>query len=66
LVSQAHEPGSREHLTVQSGVLEVSAGQHTQRVKAGETARYAVDQAHAIRNTGRSVATAVLAVVHTG
>lgn len=66
LVSQAHEPGSREHLTVQSGQLEVTAGSQTQRVKAGETARYAVDQAHAIRNPGRTAAVAWLAVVHTG
>jgi transcriptional regulator with XRE-family HTH domain len=64
LVSQAHEPGSREHLTVQSGQLEVTAGEAVQRVKAGETARYAVDQPHAIRNNGRTTATAVLAVVH--
>lgn len=64
LVSQAHEPGSREHLTVQSGQLEVTAGSQTQRVKAGETARYAVDQAHAIRNLGRSAAVAWLAVIH--
>ncbi len=66
LVSQAHEPGSREHLTVQSGQLEVTAGPQTQRVKAGETARYAVDQAHAIRNPGRTPALAWLAVVHAG
>jgi XRE family transcriptional regulator, regulator of sulfur utilization len=64
LVSQAHEPGSREHLTVQAGALEVTAGQEVQRVRAGETARYAVDQPHAIRNTGKTVASALLAVVH--
>lgn len=65
LVSQAHEPGSREHLTVLSGALEVSAGSERLRVKAGETARYAADQAHAIRNPTRSAATALLVVVHT-
>jgi len=64
LVSQAHEPGSREHLTVLSGALEVKAGPATAKVRHGETARYAVDQPHAIRNPGRSVATALLAVVH--
>lgn len=64
LVSQAHEPGSWEHLTVQAGTLEVTAGHQVQRVRAGETARYAVDQPHAIRNTGKSASTAVLAVVH--
>lgn len=65
LESQAHEPGTREHLSVLTGSLEVSAGQQTQRIKAGETARYAVDQAHAIRNTGKGVATGLLVVVHT-
>jgi transcriptional regulator with XRE-family HTH domain len=64
LVSEAHEPGSREHLSVQSGVLEVTAGGQTVRVKAGETARYAADQHHAIRNAGRHAASALLAVIH--
>lgn len=64
LDSQAHEPGSREHLSVLTGALEVTAGQQTQRIKTGETARYAVDQPHAIRNTGKSVATGLLVVVH--
>lgn len=64
LASQAHEPGSREHLTVLSGTLEVEAGGSRQRVRHGETARYAVDQPHTIRNPGRSAASAVLAVVH--
>lgn len=64
LVSQAHEPGSREHLTVLSGALEVTAGASTAKVKHGETARYAVDQPHTLRNPGRTPATALLAVVH--
>lgn len=66
LVSQAHEPGSREHLTVQAGQVEVTAGTAVQRVKPGETARYAADQPHAIRNLGRTAANALLAVVHAG
>jgi hypothetical protein len=37
---------------------------HTQRVKAGETVRYAVDLPHAIRNTGKTATTAWLVVVH--
>jgi transcriptional regulator with XRE-family HTH domain len=64
LASPAHEPGSREHLSVQSGALEVQAGADTRRLRAGETARYAVDQPHAIRNPHRTVATAVLVVLH--
>lgn len=64
LESDPHEPGAREHLSVLSGALEVSVGQNRSRLKAGETARYAGDQPHAIRNLGRSQATAVLVVLH--
>lgn len=64
LESQPHEPGSREHLSVLSGTLEVVSGEASQKLKAGETARYAVDVAHAIRNPAKSVATALLVVVH--
>jgi transcriptional regulator with XRE-family HTH domain len=64
LESQAHEPGSREHLSVLSGSLEVQAGAESTRLKAGETARYAVDLPHAIRNPGKSAASALLVVLH--
>lgn len=64
LESEAHEPGSREHLTVLSGTLEVSTGDTTQRLRHGETARYAADDRHAIRNPARSTATALLVVLH--
>lgn len=64
LESAAHEPGSREHLSVLTGSLEVSAAGSVQKLKAGETARYAVDGPHAIRNTGKTVATALLVVLH--
>lgn len=64
LESEPHEPGSREHLSVLSGVLEVQSAEATTRLKAGETARYAVDQPHAIRNPGKSAAQALLVVVH--
>lgn len=64
LASQAHEPGSREHLSLLSGELSVEAGAHRQHLQLGETARYAADQAHAIRNTGSSLAVALLVVLH--
>ncbi|HEY1091825.1 MAG TPA: XRE family transcriptional regulator [Burkholderiaceae bacterium] len=64
LDSAAHEPGSREHLSVLSGTLEVKAGGVTQLLHAGETARYAVDGPHSIRNRSRSAATALLVVLH--
>ena len=64
LASQPHEPGSREHLSVQSGALEVRAGSETTRLRHGETARYAVDVAHSIHNPGRTAAQALLVVLH--
>lgn len=64
LESQAHEPGSREHITVLTGLVEVRSGTETTRLRHGETARYAVDQAHAIRNVGKGAASALLVVQH--
>ena len=66
LESQPHEAGTQEHLTLVSGLLEVQAGAQLQRLKLGETARYAVDQPHTIRNVGKAVAHAWLVVVHPG
>ena len=64
LESAAHEPGSREHLTVLGGVLEVESGDTRARLKTGETARYAADRPHAIRHNGRAAAQALLVVLH--
>lgn len=64
LDSQPHRPGAREHLSVLSGRLQVTAGDHSAPLAAGETARYAVDQPHAISNPGPDVATALLVVLH--
>jgi len=64
LDSAGHEPGSHEHLSVLGGQVEVRAGDASARLKTGETARYAADRPHAIRNTGRSVAQALLVVLH--
>ena len=66
LESQAHEHGTREHLTVVSGSLEVSSGAEQQRLKHGDSARYAADRPHVIRNPGKAVASAWLVVVHPG
>ena len=66
LDSQAHEKGTREHLTHIAGTLQVRAGEQLQRIKNGETARYAADQPHRISNTGKSTASAWLVVVHPG
>ncbi|KND61695.1 putative transcriptional regulator [Candidatus Burkholderia verschuerenii] len=64
LTSNAHEPGAREHLTVLNGTIEVGASGSNRRLKVGETARYAADDAHAIRNVARSEAKALLVVIH--
>jgi XRE family transcriptional regulator, regulator of sulfur utilization len=64
LVSHAHEPGSKEHLTVLTGQLEVSAASQSTRLRTGETARYAVDVPHRIHNPGKTPAQALLVVLH--
>jgi XRE family transcriptional regulator, regulator of sulfur utilization len=64
LDSQAHEPGTCEHLTVDRGSMLLHAAQDSQELKTGETARYAADGPHSIRNNGKSVASAWLVVVH--
>ena len=64
LESQAHERGTREHLTALSGMIEIDADGEKQRLKNGETARYAADRPHAIRNAGKTAASAWLVVVH--
>ncbi|WP_321889905.1 helix-turn-helix domain-containing protein [Paraburkholderia bannensis] len=64
LVSNAHEPGTREHLTVLQGAIEVEAAGTVERLKAADTARYIADQPHAIRNLGKGEARALLVVIH--
>ncbi|CAH2799752.1 MAG: Transcriptional regulator, Xre-family with cupin domain [uncultured Caballeronia sp.] len=64
LVSNAHEPGTREHLTVLQGMIEIEVDGATKRLKAAETARYATDESHAIRNVGKTEAKALLVVIH--
>jgi transcriptional regulator with XRE-family HTH domain len=64
LVSNAHEPGTREHLTVLNGSIEIDAAGATKRLKAADTARYVADEPHAIRNAGKGEAKALLVVIH--
>jgi transcriptional regulator with XRE-family HTH domain len=64
LVSQPHDSGTKEHLTVLSGSFEVVAGSASSKVSAGETARYPADVNHSIRNIGRSAGSALLVVMH--
>ncbi|WGS51941.1 XRE family transcriptional regulator [Paraburkholderia sp. D15] len=64
LVSNAHEPGTREHLTVLHGTIEIDAAGTTKRLKSADTARYVADEPHAIRNAGKGEAKALLVVIH--
>lgn len=64
LASQAHDPGTGEHLTVITGAVELEVGNEKKKVRHGATARYPADQNHVIRNTGKTEAKAVLVVVH--
>ncbi|HEX4510276.1 MAG TPA: cupin domain-containing protein, partial [Burkholderiaceae bacterium] len=65
LESQAHEPGSREHLSViGAGTLDVHSGNDVSTLRDGETARYAVDVPHAIVNAGAVTVQALMVVVH--
>jgi XRE family transcriptional regulator, regulator of sulfur utilization len=64
LISNAHEPGTREHLTVLQGTIDVEADGIGKRLKSGDTARYVADVPHAIRNVGKGDAKALLVVVH--
>lgn len=52
LDSQPHASGTKEHLTVISGSLYVTSGEHTKHLQAGDTARYAADVAHRIEASG--------------
>ena len=64
LASQAHDPGTTEHLTLLHGAMELDVGAVTKKIKLGATARYRADVAHAIRNPGKGDARALLVVIH--
>jgi XRE family transcriptional regulator, regulator of sulfur utilization len=64
LASQAHDPGTSEHLTIVTGTVELEIGAEKKKIKHGATARYAADQDHVIRNTGKTEAKALMVVVH--
>jgi transcriptional regulator with XRE-family HTH domain len=64
LASQAHDPGTSEHMTVLHGTMELEVGSDRKKIKLGGTARYPADQNHVIRNAGKTEAKALLVVVH--
>ncbi|MCB2129305.1 MAG: helix-turn-helix transcriptional regulator [Rhodobacteraceae bacterium] len=61
LVSAAHGPGCREHLTVLDGEVTVVSGEESQRLGTGDTARYFADRPHRIE-AGAGPARAILIV----
>ena len=64
LVSQPHDPGTTEHLTILHGSMELEVGTNKKKIKLGGTAHYAADLHHAIRNPGKAEAKALLVVIH--
>src|SRR3954463_12280450 len=64
LVSNPHDPGTMEYLTLLHGALEVEVDGVKKKLKTGGTARYQADKNHAIRNTGKTEAKALLVVIH--
>ncbi|MGH8224226.1 MAG: helix-turn-helix domain-containing protein [Woeseiaceae bacterium] len=61
-VSEPHESGTQEHLTVVEGELVVRSGDSSQKVAAGETARYRADVNHAIQNASDAPSRAFIIV----
>ena len=64
LVSNPHDPGTTEHLTLLHGTLDVEVDGVKKKLKLGATARYQADKSHAIRNMGKTEAKALLVVIH--
>ncbi len=64
LVSSPHDPGATEHLTLLHGSMEVEVDGVKKKLKVGGTARYEADKNHAIRNTGKTEARALMVVIH--
>lgn len=64
LESEAHAPGAFEHFTALTDGFEVTSGDNTKRLAAGETARYPVDLPHSIANTGQAPARGFLVLLY--
>jgi transcriptional regulator with XRE-family HTH domain len=64
LQSAAHAPGTIEHLTAWTEGLSVTAGDLTETLRRGETARYRADVAHEIANSADAPARALMVVMY--
>jgi transcriptional regulator with XRE-family HTH domain len=63
LESDPHPPGTIEHLYLRTGELEVTAGDETRQLKAGEALRFHGDRPHKLVNTGSGDAQATMVLV---
>jgi transcriptional regulator with XRE-family HTH domain len=63
LESDPHPPGTVEHLYMLAGEAEVTTGEDTRRVKAGETLRFRGDLPHRIVNVGEGDVHATMVLV---
>lgn len=64
LVSNPHDPGTMEYLTLLQGNVELEVDGMAKKLKTGGTARYQADKNHAIRNIGKTEAKALMVVIH--
>lgn len=62
LASEAHAPGTYEHVTCLEGRLCLDIAQTEINVEVGETVRYYADQPHTLRNSHRSDSRALLLI----
>ncbi len=63
LASDPHAMRTIEHLTVLEGEIELTTGEESGHVKAGETARYRADRPHIISNISDKEARALLVMM---
>lgn len=66
LASEAHSPGTHEHLHCTEGEILVSNTTSQMVVKAGETARYSAEVPHSLTSIGATPARAFLVVAFAG
>lgn len=62
LVGVPHTPGTREYLTCEQGLVELTTAGETHRVRPGDVLVFPGDQNHSYRNPGRSTTIAYSAV----
>lgn len=64
MISSPHFRRTREFVTVERGSLNVSSGDETIRLEAGDSAHYPADLPHELHNPGKVEAVAFLVVIY--